>query len=292
MSEKAPRRARRKHARRWHVKDKDQWNTQSIMSMDKLKKWVRSIQVKKNNFGWFEDVYSCECHAPQCFACLYQVQLRQIQKLAEQRRKLRERIRMMDTGIDDIMLAQAVKDKLSIADTPAVTAAVTCCAAQESLEKESRSERLKQLQQIAREQMLKKLRAMNAWATRAVKDNGFANVRQKPKCKSKNHPSRSHNASDGLNLQETEEAWAANDKISAACAENGEKSFIDRCIEKLNETIAEESAGALRPSNGDARMAWLEHCREILHKMQARERCKQMHRWPIGMPFPESLWEG
>ena len=77
---------------------------------------------------------------------------------------------MMDTGIDDIMLAQAVKDKLSIADTPAVTAAVTCCAAQESLEKESRSERLKQLQVTTREQMLKKMRAVTPWTTRAVKD--------------------------------------------------------------------------------------------------------------------------
>ena len=126
---------------------------------------------------------------------------------------------MIDTGINDIMLAQAVKDKLSIADTPAVTAAVTCCASQESLEKESRNERLKQLQVTMREQMLKKLRAETPWIARAVKDNEFANDRQRPMCKSKNHPSRSHNASDGLNLQETEEAWAANDKISAARAE-------------------------------------------------------------------------
>lgn len=278
MRKQAPRRSRRKHARRWHVKDKDQWNTQSIMSMDKLKIFVSKIQVKQNNFGWFEEVYSCECHAPQCFACLYQAQQRQIQELTEQRRKLRERIRMMDTGIDDIMLAQAVKDKLSIADTPAVTAAVTCCAAQESLEKESRSERLKQLQVTTREQMLKKLRAETPWITRAVKDNEFANDRQKPKCKSKNHPSRSHNA---------------------ARAENGESNFFERCIEKqlrlLNETIADEA----RPSNGDARMAWLghrrkmlEHRRKILLRMQDRERHKRMHRWPIGMPFPDSLLEG
>ena len=296
MNRQAPRRSRRKHARRWRVNDKDQWNTQSIMYMDKLKIAVREIKRKRNNFGWFEEVYSCECHAPKCFACLYQAQQRQIQGLTEQRRKLREGIRMIDTGINDIMLAQAVKDKLSIADTPAVTAAVTYCASQESLEKKSRSEMLKQLQVTTREQLLKKLRAETPWTTHAVKDNEFATYRQKPKCKSKNHPSRSHNASDGLNLQETEEARAKRDKISAACAEDGEKSFFDRCIEKqlrlLNETIAEEAAGALRPSNGDARMAWLEHRREILLKMQARERCKLMHRWPIGMLFPDSLWEG
>ena len=129
------------------------------------------------------------------------------------------------------------------------------------------------------------------------------NLQMIAKSRSVNPTSRSHNARDGLNPRETEEAWAANDKISAARAENGESNFFERCIEKqlrlLNETIADEAAGALRPSNGDARMAWLghrrkmlEHRRKILLRMQDRERHKRMHRWPIGMPFPDSLLEG
>ena len=112
-------RARRK-LRRWHVHDKDGWNTVSIRRRDKLKKWVSDMHDKTNHFGWFEDIYSCECHGPECFACRYQVQQRKLNGMTERRRKLLKHIRIIDTRIDDIVLANAVKDKLSITDKPAV----------------------------------------------------------------------------------------------------------------------------------------------------------------------------
>ena len=207
------------------------------------------------------------------------------------------------------MLARAVKDKLSIADTPAVTATVTRCASQESLEKESRSERLKRLQVTAREQMLKKLRAETPWTTRAVKDNEFANDRQKPKCKSKNHPSRYSiltrclSIADGMSLQHAEEAWAEYIKISAECAEDCENAYSDRWTEgqlrllrkSINDTIRRRGASTgnvhgEHKNAQDTEPAWMESRRQVLHRLLIRERCELMHGWPISVPFPNSLW--
>ena len=104
----------RRKLRRWDVHDKDRWDTHSIMRMDKLKKWVSDMHEKTNHFGWFEDMYSCECHGPKCFACRYQLQQRNIIGMTEMRRKLLKHIRIIETRIDDIVLATAVKDKLNI----------------------------------------------------------------------------------------------------------------------------------------------------------------------------------
>ena len=108
------------------------------MRMDKLKKWVSDMHEKTNHFGWFEDMYSCECHGPKCFACRYQLQQRNIIGMTEMRRKLLKHIRIMDNRFTDIVLANAVKDKLSVSDKPAVISHTAGCAVQGLLEKHIR----------------------------------------------------------------------------------------------------------------------------------------------------------
>ena len=162
------------------------------MRMDKLKKWVSDMHEKTNHFGWFEDMYSCECHGPKCFACRYQLQQRNIIGMTEMRRKLLKHIRIMDNRFTDIVLANAVKDKLSVSDKPAVISHTAGCAVQGLLE--DKKERLRTLQQQSRDLMLEKLRMVDVKPTSpsgcASKATEFAKGRQIAMCRSKHHPSK------------------------------------------------------------------------------------------------------
>ena len=155
-----------------------------------MKKWVSDMHDKTNHFGWFEDIYSCECHGPECFACRYQVQQRELNAMTERRRKLLTDIRIMDTRFVDTVLANAVKDKLSITEKPAVISHTAECFVQGLFE--DRKERLRTLQQQATERMLEKLRMVDVKPTStsgcASKAREFAKGRQTPMCRSKNHP--------------------------------------------------------------------------------------------------------
>ena len=162
------------------------------MRMDKLKKWVSDMHEKTNHFGWFEDMYSCECHGPKCFACRYQLQQRNIIGMTEMRRKLLKHIRIMDNRFADIVLANAVEDKLSVSDKPAVISHTAGCAVQGLLE--DKKERLRTLQQQSRDLMLEKLRMVDVKPTSpsgcASKATEFAKGRQIAMCRSKHHPSK------------------------------------------------------------------------------------------------------
>ena len=213
-----------------------------------MKKWVSGMHDKTNHFGWFEDIYSCECHGPECFACRYQVQQRKLNAMTERRRKLLTDIRIMDTRFVDTVLANVVKDKLSITDKPGVISHTAECAVQGLLE--DKKERLRTLQQQATERMLGKLRMVDVKPTStsgcASKAREVAKGRQTPMCRSKNHPSKGTtrilSMCYGLDPREAKEAWAEYKKISDSCAEYGEDKNSDRWIEGelwlLDETCA------------------------------------------------------